>query len=603
MWRRNGIKCSTWNNAKMATSPVNVNRLFDGGKRFFLGVNSNLHPSDLNPAQISWGVNVVNTSGILSTRPGYNDLYRLPDGKAQGFTLFTPTGGEITQVSAVSGKIYISQFPFETFMQLTDIQFDPFVDHIFFKEATQGVDNGTVVDPRSVLIMQDGVTRPAFWDGQTSRHLNPGGGTNETIIGTTMEWIGSRLWVAQGRQIFASDIFDPLHFTETLYLSGGGSLQAMDGDVITLLKRTADSRALLAFTIGNTTIIRANITDRSQWQTIPDFISLQFPGVGAVGGKAFCEKNGELWWFSVEGVRRFTQTGEAIRTSRSGVASIEMVRSFRNLSPVLNRVCGFSGDIFLGFSVPSGDVFNRHTWALGTSIADQLTSASPPGWQGIWMGTRPVEWGTGTIMGKSRTFYISQDPCGIRVWEALLPNKEDNGTRIFCSVEGGGLVFQEDLSFKRFRFTEAHLHGVSGTVDFTIEYKGDWGCWKQVASFTMCAVDCIPALKCGQPNPQVYPQNRYVKSVDAPHACLSGEGRPENIGTYFQNRFRWYGKNGIRMYRSQADQYQENSLGACEASDVICKELLCCDQEVNYVSSVNDGYGYGSSGDNTICSI
>lgn len=344
----------------MATSPVNVNRLFDGGNNFILGVNSNLHPTHLNAAQIAWGINVTNSGGIIYTRPGYKTIMRVPDGKAQGFTLFTPTGGEPNMVFAVSGKVYTSAYPFETYMQLPGIQFDAFVDHIFWKEATQGVDNGVIIDPKAVLIMQDGLSRPAYWDGQISRHLNPGGVTNETVIGTTMEWIGSRLWVAQGRQIFASDIFDPLHFTETLYLTGGGSLQTMDGDVITLLKRTADSRALLAFTIGNTTIIRANITDRSQWQTIPDFISLQFPGVGAVGGKAYCEKNGELWWFSIQGARRFTQTGEAIRTSHSGVASIEMLRSFKNLSPVLNRVAGFAGGVFLGFSVPSGDLYGAH---------------------------------------------------------------------------------------------------------------------------------------------------------------------------------------------------------------------------------------------------
>lgn len=588
----------------MATSPSNANRLFDGGNNFILGVNSNLHPTHLNPSQASWAINLTNSSAIWYTRPGMRPMMRVPDGKVQGFTLFTPTGGEPNMVFAVSGKIYTSVFPFDSYTQLASLQFDPFVDHIFWKEATQGMENGVIVDPRAVLLMQDGLTRPAYYDGQVSRHLNPGGTTNETIIGTTMEWIGSRLWVAQGRQIFASDIFDPLHFTETLYLTGGGSLQAMDGDVIMLLKRTADSRALLAFTIGNTTIIRANITDRSQWQTIPDFISLQFPGVGAVGGKAWCEKNGELWWFSIQGARRFTQTGEAIRNSHSGVASIEMKRSFDNLSPVLNRVAGFAGGVFLGFSVPSGDLFNRHTWALNTSISDQLTSVAPPGWQGVWMGTRPVEWAMGIIRGVERTFHISQDICGNRIWEALLPVQEDNGCRIFCSLELPGLVSNEPLSFKRFRFTEAHLTKVSGTVDFTMEYRGDWGCWKQIGGFTMCAVDCLNTIECPKPHIPVYPQNRWVKSVDAPHVCETKEGPvSENIGTFFQNRFRWYGKNGVRMYRSSVDQYQENSLGACTMSDTVCKELACCDQEVDYVSCVNDGYGYGSASQTIICSI
>src|SRR4029078_4159142 len=101
----------------------------------------------------------------------------------------------------------------------------------------------------------------------------------------------------------------------------GGSLNAMDGDVITMLARTADSRSLLVFTIHNTTIVQAGITDRSLWQLTPNFIALLFPGVGSAAGKSGFYHNGELWWYSVEGSRRFTQVGSSILTSRNSVSS------------------------------------------------------------------------------------------------------------------------------------------------------------------------------------------------------------------------------------------------------------------------------------------
>lgn len=590
----------------MATSPVNTNRLFDGGKSFILGVNSNLHPADLSPAQAAWGVNVVNKGGIWATRPGYNDLYRLPDGKAQGCTFFTPTGGQQTLVQAVSGRIYVSQFPFVNYTLLNNIQFDPYVDHISFKEAVQGVDqNGNLQDPRALLFMQDGLTRPAFWDGQIDRHTFPGGSTNETIIGLWMEWVGGRLWVARGREFFASDIFDPLHFTETQYLTGGGSLQAMDGDVITAMRRTADNRALLVFTIRNTTIVQANITDRSQWATSPSFLTFQFPGVGCVGGKALVDNDGELWWFSLDGVRRFTQTGEAIRTSKNSVQSIEMDRSFKNMSPIMSRICAFSCGTYIGFSVPSGDIFNRHTWVLDTSIESQLGSDVPPAWLGIWMGTRPVEWATGYVNGMEICLHISQDTCGIRIWEAFQAEQEDNGTQIFCSVESNGMKFGEDIAFKKFLFSELHLYGVSGNVEMTCEYKGDYGCWKEIMSVALCATDCYEEIPCPPPVSTILPQNRYLKTQDTSNGlvCESAEGPyTDNIGTFFQNRFRWYGKNGLRMFRSHASQFQENSLGACAESDAECVTLECCDQEVNYVSFAQDGYAYGSS-NQVFCSI
>lgn len=589
----------------MANSPANTNRLYDGGIQFLLGVNSNLHPSALGPNQMSWAVNTTNKGGIIETRPGYVSRFRLPDGKAQGLTIFTPTGGITNLVMAVNGLIYSSEFPFETYNQIPGIQFDPYVDHIVFKQTVQAKVGGALVEPRSLLIMQDGRTRPAYWDGNTARHLNPGGTTNETVLGLWMEWIGNRLWVARGRDLFASDIFDPLHFTENIYLAAGGSLNAMDGDVITALARTADSRSLLVFTIHNTTIVKAGITDRDSWKTTPDFIALLFPGVGASSGKSPFYHNGELWWWSVEGARRFTQVGVAILNSRNSVASIEMKRSFDNLTAeVQNKVCGFSFGTFIGYSIPSGDVFNRHTWALDTSTNSQLSSDSPFAWLGIWMGTRPVEWATPNVNGVERSFYLSQDICGIRLWEAFQEDRLDNGGRIFCSVEFPGVDFGEPTAFKRYMFTEYHLAYLSGIVDLTADYRGQWGCWKRIADIQLCAVDCIKALECFNSNPTVMNQNRYFKTQEALHACLTNEGTySEDISTYFQNRIRWYGKNAVRLYKAQAIQFQESSTGSCPKSDEACRLLTCCDEEVSYVSHVSDvSYGYGSS-NQISCSI
>lgn len=589
----------------MANSPANTNRLYDGGIQFLLGVNSNLHPAFLDANQVSWAVNVVNKGGIIDTRPGYETRFRLPDGKAQGMTSFTPTDGELNLVMAVSGRIYISAFPFTDYTLLNGITFDPFVDHIVWQEAVQAKVGVTITDPKSVLIMQDGVSRAAYWDGAIARHLNPGGTTNETVQGLWMAWIGNRLWVSRGRELFASDIFDPLHFNETTYIGGGGSFQAMDGDIITGLARTADARALIVYTIHNTTSILASITDRASWPTVPNFVSLIFPGVGAASGKSIFYHNGELWWWSVEGARRFTAVGNAIASSRNSVSSIEMKRSFDNISQVVqNRVCGFSFSSFLGFSIPSGDVYNRHTWVLDTSTNSQLSSEAPFAWLGIWMGTRPVEWTTANVGGKDRSFYISQDRCGVRVWEAFMPTREDNGSRIFCSVEFPGLLFKEATSYKKFFFTAYFLSYVSGNVSLTADYRGDWGCWKRIADLNLCAQDCFTDIICKGPNPTVLNQNRYFKTQEANHACQSEEGTfSEDIGTYFQNRLRWYGKSAVRLYKSQARQEQENSTGECAQSDVGCRMLLCCDPEIDYISHVDDCfYGSGSS-NGSCCSI
>lgn len=590
----------------MASSPVNVNRLIDASMNFMPGVDSNQHPALLLPGQSSWAVNLQNRGGTWRLRDGFKSLVRLPDGRPQGITLFTPTGGVVSLVVALAGRIWTSPFPFVQWDTLPNIQFNPFVDHIVFKEAIQAINAGTLIDPKSVLMMQDGRSKPAYWDGQVNRHLNPGGSSNETVQGMWMEFVGGRLWVSRGAEIFASDIYDPLHFTETLYLSGGGSLVTIDGKAVTALARTADSKALLAYTLDNTTIIAAAITDRLQWQTTPGFISILFPGVGCVGGKSITYSNGELFWFSKEGARRFTQVGATIQVSRNNIASLEMKRSFANLSPVTSRTCAFGFNGFVGFSVPSGDVYNRHTWVIDMDTSTSSINNAPPAWQGIWMGTRPIEWATGMINGKDRCFHVSQDKvCGVHVWEAFQPNQLDDGKRIFFSLEGRGMDFQSPLAFKKFLYSEFHLFNLLGQLDLTVDFKGDYSCWKNIATLILCAQECNQ-LNCDTQNQAAARQSRYFKTAEAPVSCDLGIGPyQDNVGTYFQTRIRGYGRFGLLKTKSSANQFQEGANAECPKGDVdsdgnvVCKTMLCCDPEIDYMS-VSDLCPYGSGSENAV---
>jgi hypothetical protein len=583
----------------MALSPVRQNRLPDGDIDFSLGVDSDSHVSMVDPGFLAWGFNIVTSGKQVGTRPRYFDLIRLPDGRAQGFKIFTPTGSLPYLVAAVSGRIYVSQYPFNDYSMLTGIQFNPFVDHIMFKEAVQGVDqNQNTIDPVAVLMMQDGLSRPAYWDGATARHLIPGGNTNETVLGFQMEWIGGRLWVARGNQIFASDIWNPLLFTETLYLAEGGSLQTLDGKPVTAMARTGDNKSLIVFTEENTTIVAASVTDRTQWKTTSGFLSILFPGVGCVAMKSPCYSFGELHWYSREGARRFAQVAAELQSAKNLVSSIEMHRSFENMSPVASRACGFGFDIYCGFSVPSGDVLNRHTWVMDYSTQTQNESDSPPAWQGVWTGTFPVEWDSAVIAGKNRCFHLSQDPTGVRIWEAFVEDRNVE-TDILCSVETRGYSFKEPLSWHSYKYTEFHLTGVLGNVKMTCEWRGDYGCWKKNMDLALCALACR-TLDCSvNPITDPLPQNRFLKTQEFRPPCNTINGYnpfTEDICTYVQNRIRWTGIAGLLKIRAFAQLREEASSGQCTQGDKNCKEFICCDQEPNYVCTPHDrGYRYGSS--------
>lgn len=583
-------------------------RLPDGQDNFVAGCDSFSDPTEIAPKRFAWGFNIITKGGRCTTRPPFEVRLRLGCGKPQGFTMFTPTNGLPSMYFAISGRVYYSPFPFTQVRILPNIQFDPYVDHIVFKEALVAVDSfGAAITPFAVLMMQDGKNRAAYTDGFANQHIDPTPdgfynpaslGGQGTKIGLWMEWIGQRLWIGSKRQVFASDIFNPLKFTEQQYLASGGSFQAMDGDVITGLKKTADNKQLLVFTPGNTTSIFASNTDRSSWGSTPDFVSLWFPGVGCVGGKAILVHNGELHWMSAEGWRMYNQVGNAIRTSKSPIASHEMERSFSRMSSMSWRSCGGSFGHYAMMSVPSCDSQNHHTWVLDTSSSDLLTALLPYAWQGVWTGTRPVEWASATIEGRKRSFFLSADYDGfVRIWEAFSSAKQDPGGPIECFVDGRGHTFGEgqNLSFKDFSHGEMHMHDVAGANDVQSFVKNEYGCFQDMGAFQVCAEDCMP-LDCETPPKKRDSQGRYRRLKQQKFECgQKSEPYGKFCGTYFTPRFSWRGDMALDKYLLWADQHEEPTVGKCPQNDEGCEQLSCCDQEPDYFSIFEspDYYYYG----------
>lgn len=599
------------------------NKIYDGQDDFDGGCDSFSELTSLPENQVHWLYNCITRGKNLFNRPGQNVVLRLGCGKAQGLTLFQPTNGNVYLVFAISGLVYASGFPFTAVQQIPNIVFDSMVDHVAFKEALVAVDSlGNPIAPYAVLMMQDGRHRAAYWDGNVSRHLDPTPdgfyspssiGANETPIGLWMEWIGSRLWVAQGRRIFASDIFNPLLFTENQYLSSGGSFQAMDGAEITGLKKTADNKQLLVFTQSNTTSIAASITNRSTWGSTPDFVSLWFPGVGCVGGKAILVHNGEVHWMSAEGWRIYNQVGTAVRYSKSGISSHEMFRSYNNMSPWMSRCCGGSFGSYAMMGTPSGDILNHHTWVLDTSSSDLLNSIKPYSWQGVWVGIRPVEFASGFIYREKRCFALSQDYDGfVRIWEMFDKTGLDEGQRITWFCDSRGHNFKQDgqgFAFKKLSYMEFYMENIEGLLDFGVSYKTEFSCLNQLAQFSLCAQDCmdLDITQPCKPSKALNSQSRYRRTPETNYRTCGEGGAPHlmNTGTYIVARLIGNGRGGINKYRLSGEVYEEEARGTCRGeNDKICIPLSCCNGEPTYYSIFeNHDYDYYYGGVDSPCDI
>lgn len=604
----------------MANSPSLTNYLQSRDADFVGGANSFTNPMKLSPVQYQWGENVVNEGRDVGTRWGFINLLKFACGRAQGFKLFQPTNTTIPNMYiAISGEIWVSRYPFNTATRLQGIQFRPDLDFVTFQEAIVTNTPTQAVAPYKVLIMQDGITRAAYTDGTISRHLDPTPngfytpfsiGGRETRIGLAMEFVGLRLWVASGRELFASDVGDPLHFIETTYLAGGGSFQAYDGNDITCLKRTADGKQLLIGTAGNTTVLDAGNTTRSTWATSENFERLLFPGVGWVGPKCADDMNGEVFWMSKEGMRFYNAEGQDRFSARRAIASHEMQRSFENRAPVMSRCCAGAFEAYGLMGFPSGDQYNRHIWAINTSDNDLLTEKAPYAWQPIWKGIRPVELDSGNVNGMNRMFCLEQGRDIPRVWELFAEKRRDyymlggvlNENPIQCRLETRGHNFGQLQSFSTFAYSDLFVKRLFGEVSLVARFKNEYGCYRDYGAWNLCTEQCVTIEQddegCHFSGAQQQ-QHRYLKSKEPdPSTCGDG-GAPflANVGTYFTFELTWTGEMFLMGMNHFARQFIEKTKGACQTGDAACVELACCNEELDYWSAPEEffpSYYYSS---------
>lgn len=551
------------------------------GSAFWVsGMDSSLDPAFLEDTVYRSAMNVTNRGGVLKTRPGYNCVFELPPGRLQGYTLFRPTGGAWHHVVAVAGKVYASAYPFTTYTQLPNVQFFSGSDVVVFEKATKSVRqnvDGTlsIVDPYDVLIMQDGRTAAAYWDGSISRHLNPL--ASETPLGTWMKWSGDRLWVGRDNELFASDIADPLRFTETEYLSEGGSFRLPD--IITGLAEitSTDVPQLLVFTQNTTSIFQSNIRDRETWKTTNNFQRVLFPQVGCVSGRAITTQYGQLWWMTMTGVTSLNAAAQSRISSELLYRDTEMAVSKGNLSPNIERVAAISFENYVLFSVPSGDLFNRHTWVMDQSPAEKLNTGSPAAWNGVWTGTRPVQWSVGAVNGVQRVFHVSVDYDGVnRLWEAFIPTRQDNGQPITCYVETKSHAnfgeMAQGLDIKTFRFAELEFTEIQGTLDVKVYWAGMRGNYKELTVYRFVAPEGnITYDKQITLDTQLFayrPQARLVRTTeilnDRQEGSICGieSPFPDRHDRAFSLLIVWSGKAALRSYRIFARMFDESGVGA-----------------------------------------
>lgn len=482
------------------------------------GVDSFSHPLYMRPTQLRWLENGVTSGGFAQVRPGYKTRYSFETLQAmhpQMLTSFQPNSGNAQLVFAIGGVVYYaplnSDGSLQTPRKIYGFTFSPTASQIVSVSATQTttIASGRYANnivPRNVLIIQDGVNRAGIWDGISGYHCNPtkkvsvdndgntlyDTGYNETRIGLWMAWSGNRLWVANGRQVFASDLGDPMHFTEELTINSG-QVFTFPSEVTGMIDRGTSGTTrsqLVVFTKNSTWTLWSGIQNRmpsnygAGWAYTSDFMTKIFSSVGCVAGKSIIVHRGLLYWRAEDGIVLFDSSGTVYATQNLPSIDQEMANSKRRIALDCSSICAGFRDSYVFWSVPVGPVYGGICYNSQTQVLDRQTtvvrsvglegpfSYGTTGWQGVWTGIRPVEWANIEVAGQARTYALSKDLDGIpRIWEAFQGNRADNGHEIPWTVETrlhrvAPTLFDTAI-FRHFRVMLDQLYG-------NLSIKGYW---------------------------------------------------------------------------------------------------------------------------------
>lgn len=574
------------------------------------GMDSGSLQSMLSENQYYASMNTVHRGGVVQTRPGFTTTFGMPCGQPQGIKFFQPTGAPPYLVVAVNGFIYVSRWNngFKEYQLLPNVRFSPLFRNVYWAvcqqftayDATGQLYNLQV--PLNILIMQDGVSRAAYWDGQNSGHLNPTPSPNDSALsppdfdgtpqGEWMAWEGARLWVARGTQLYASDFGNPLKFKEQNYLTNVTSLE-MPGNITGMIQPTPTS-PMLVFTEVSTSFVRVDIRDRAQWSTTENFITENYAS-GCSSGRSVIRSNGQAYWYAPQGLTNMNYASQQTIDSRFTYLDHQMAISKRYLSSDLTGICAVSVENYILVSVPSGDRWNLHTWCYDQTplpfIPANMSTIwqGKPGWSSYWTGIRPVEWTTGIINGVENAWCLSFDRDEVnRVWQAFDGSRTDNGCPITAYVETKAHDFG-NKNLKKFQFTDLHLVELLGDFDLQAGFACERGAYQPVMTKRIVATQGMTAFINGVgdyvPIQSFKTQSRYLRTqennnrVSECNFCGVESKMKNYLGTEFSMLFVWSGRGALKDYRIFAIAGEDDEYwGKCEPDETgehILTELGC----------------------------
>lgn len=590
------------------------------------GVNSVRNPWALPEDQVKWAQNCTLRGGVAQTRPGFAMKLSLPNGNFQGGvifnankqysapatvkglngktvflpkTIYTPDGASSQEtelsylVFAVAGKVYFSEFPLKqpkswSLKQLTGIELDPSVENVNFTIATQSafVSSGTttVTPSHRIVVIQDGISKPVYWDGSDKT----GQIALDVPTGFWMAFSGNRLWVATGNIISASDLGNPLGWTERTEGTGRGdfSIPRPVSAMQSYVGQNNDEK-LYVFSDRSTYAFASGVLDRAQWVSTPNFQSILYPTLGCVAGRSICFQAGMMWWYSQGGLISVDVAAASYLSSQVLYKDVEMAKAKRLIVSDFSGIASTSFENYLLCSVPYMDPLNSVTMVLDYASASEWNQSRSPAWAGIWNGIRPVAWANGYVQNQPKLYAFSVDYTPTsdgsfnHVWEAFMPHRYDTYldigpegqtteriSRIYAQVETA--LLGDGMDLKQLAYGEIDCSQIGGIVDVKVSYRGTKGTYQEILNSRILSATNSYQYETS-PNAsklndlgilQTQHRRLITESVNPISKNISCESSYLfNIDKAFSFLIEWCGSMGIEAVRMFMDPFSETSYG------------------------------------------
>ena len=213
-----------------------------------------------------------------------------------------------------------------------------------------------------------------------------------------------------------------LRFSETQYLSGGGSF-SFESEITGLaFLPGADTSTgqgdLIVFTKNEICAIRSNIFDRTTWQSTPGMQRKLFLGGGAESQDSILVTDNDIYYKAIDGIRSLVQTFQDTKQRNVSLAdSIEASRimNYETQRWIKNSPSTyFQGRALHGCAPKIQKVYNSNTDynIVFTKIVSQdfvpgvYEGNYPPVHDGEWTGLQVCKFVTGVFVGVEKCYAL-----------------------------------------------------------------------------------------------------------------------------------------------------------------------------------------------------